>query len=110
MVDDDCGRQRQRNRGRFVGEIHLDHCRVSYTKDRFERDDPAWSAMVRVVRGEGPLRPIVAKQRGYEGNESPLYKLYQAVRRSSPQGKNALWPRPLRVKNNERAPPMARLS
>ncbi len=24
----------QRNRGRIVGEIHIDHCRVSYAKDR----------------------------------------------------------------------------
>jgi len=97
----------QRNRGRFVGEIHIDHCRVSYTKDRFERDDPAWGEMVRVVRGEGPLRPIVAKQRGYAGNESPLYKLYQAFRRSSPQGKNGLWSRVLVVRDNERAQQMA---
>lgn len=99
----------QRGRGRFVGEIHIDHCRVSYTKDRFERDDPAWSEMLRVVRGEGPLRPIVAKQRGYEGNDSPLYRLYQAFRRSSPQGKNGLWSRVLVVKDNDRAQQMADL-
>ncbi len=98
-----------RGRGRFIGEIHIDHCRVSYTKDRFERDDPAWSEMVRVVRGEGPLRPIVAKQRGYQGNDSPLYRLYQAFRRSSPQGKNGLWSRVLVVKNNDRAQQMAEL-
>lgn len=99
----------QRGRGRFVGEIHIDHCRVSYTKDRFERDDPAWSEMMRVVRGEGPLRPIVAKQRGYEGNDSPLYRLYQAFRRSSPHGKNGLWSRVLVVKDNDRALQMADL-
>lgn len=99
----------QRNRGRFVGEIHIDHCRVSYTKDRFERDDPAWDEMVHVVRGEGPLRPIVAKQRGYEGNDSPLFRLYQAFRRSSPQGKNGLWSRVLVVRDNERAQQMAEL-
>lgn len=96
----------QRGRGRFVGEIHIDHCRVSYTKDRFERDDPSWSEMVRVVRGEGPLRPLVARQRGYEGNTSPLYRLYQAFRRSSPQGKNGLWSRVLVVRDNERAQQM----
>ena len=96
-----------RNRGRFVGEIHLDHCRVSYTKDRFERDDPSWSEMVRLVRGDGPLRPVMAKQRGYEGNQSPLYRLFQAFRRSSPQGKNGLWSRVLVVKDNERAKQMA---
>lgn len=54
-----------RKRGRFVGEIHLDHCRVSYTKNRFERDDPAWEEMVRVVRGEGPMLPQKAKSLGY---------------------------------------------
>jgi hypothetical protein len=97
----------QRGRGRFVGEIHIDHCRVSYTKDRFERDDPAWSEMVRVVRGDGPLRPIVAKQRGYPGNDSPLFRLYQTFRRSSPHGKNGLWSRVLVVKDNDRAEQMA---
>lgn len=96
-----------RNRGRFVGEIHLDHCRVSYTKDRFERDDPAWNEMVRLVRGEGPLRPVAAKQRGYDGNQSPLYRLFQAFRRSSPQGKNGLWSRVMVVKDNDRATQMA---
>jgi Histidine kinase-, DNA gyrase B-, and HSP90-like ATPase len=96
-----------RNRGRFIGEIHLDHCRVSYTKDRFERDDPAWNEMVRLVRGEGPLRPVAAKQRGYDGNQSPLYRLFQAFRRSSPQGKNGLWSRVMVVKDNDRATQMA---
>ena len=99
----------QRGRGRFVGEIHIDHCRVSYTKDRFERDDPAWGEMVRVVRGDGPLRPLVAKNLGHVRNESPLFRLYQAFRRSSPQGKNGLWSRVLVVKDNERAQQMADL-
>ena len=98
-----------RNRGRFVGEIHIDHCRVSYTKDRFERDDPSWGEMVRVVRGDGPLRPVAARQRGYDGNQSPLYRLFQAFRRSSPHGKNGLWSRVLVVKNNDSAQEMAGL-
>ncbi|GJH07706.1 ATP-binding protein [Caballeronia novacaledonica] len=99
----------QRKRGRFVGEIHLDHCRVSYTKDRFERDDPAWDEMVRLVRGDGPLQPIKAKTLGYGINNSPLYRLFQAFRRTSPQGKNGLWSRILVVKDNERALEMAAL-
>jgi hypothetical protein len=97
-----------RNRGRFVGEIHIDHCRVGYTKDRFERDDPSWDEMVRVIRGDGPLRPVAAKQRGYDGNQSPLYKLFQAFRRSSPQGKNGLWSRVLVVRDNDRAQQMVK--
>lgn len=96
-----------RNRGRFVGEVHLDHCRVSYTKDRFERDDPSWEEMIKVVRGDGPLRPLAAKQSGFNGNTSPLYKLFQAFRRSSPQGKNGLWSRVLVVRDNERSEQMA---
>lgn len=96
-----------RKRGRFVGEVHIDHCRVSYTKDRFERDDPAWEEMVRVVRGEGPLQPQKAKSLGYGANNSPLYTLFQAFRRSSPQGKNGLWSRILVVKDNDRAEEMA---
>ena len=95
-----------RNRGRFVGEIHIDHCRVSYTKNRFERDDPSWSEMVHVVRGDGPLRPKAATQLGYEANLSPLYKLFQAFRRSSPQGTNGLWSKVLVVKDNDRAQEM----
>jgi Histidine kinase-, DNA gyrase B-, and HSP90-like ATPase len=99
----------QRSRGRFVGEIHIDHCRVSYTKDRFERDDPAWDEMTRIIRGDGPLRPVLAKNLGFVGNDSPLYRLYQAFRRSSPQGKNGRWARVLVVRKNERAQEMAEL-
>lgn len=97
----------QRKRGRFVGEIHIDHCRVSYTKNRFERDDPAWEEMVRVVRGEGPLQPQKAKGLGYGANNSPLFRLFQAFRRTSPQGKNGLWSRIFVVKDNDRAIEMA---
>lgn len=99
----------QRNRGRFIGEIHLDHCRVSYTKDRFERDDTSWSEMVTIVRGEGPLQPQKAKALGFEPQNAPLYRLFQAFRRSSPQGKTGRWSRILAVKSNERAMEMADL-
>ena len=74
-----------RNRGRLVGEIHLDHCRVNYTKDKFDRNDPAWDEMVRIVRGDGPLRPDKARELGFGPNESPLFQLFQAFRRSSPK-------------------------
>jgi len=99
----------QRNRGRFIGEIHLDHCRVSYTKDRFERDDASWAEMVSLVRGDGPLQPQKAKALGLEPSNAPLYLLFQAFRRSSPQGKTARWSRILAVKNNDRAIEMADL-
>lgn len=100
-----------RNRGRIVGEIHLDHCRVTYTKDRFDRNDPAWDEMVRIIRGEGPLRPDKARDAGIDpsSNHSPLFRLYQAFRRSSPQSKAAgSWSRILCVPANDRAEEMAK--
>lgn len=99
----------QRNRGRFIGEIYLDHCRVSYTKDRFERDDTSWAEMVSLVRGDGPLQPQKAKALGFEPPNAPLYRLFQAFRRSSPQGRTGRWSRILALKNNERAIEMADL-
>ena len=101
-----------RNRGRFVGEIHLDHCRVTYMKDRFERTDPAWGEMTRIVRGDGPLRPNKAGEAGFGPNESPLYRLYQGFRRSSPHKSGEIagqWGRVLVVQDNDRAEEMARL-
>ncbi len=99
-----------RNRGRFVGEIHVDHCRVTYTKDRFDRTDPAWEEMLRIVRGEGPLRPEKAAAAGYGPNESPLFRLFQAFRRSSPPNARLAggWAKVLVVKDNDRAEEMAK--
>lgn len=99
-----------RGRGRFIGEIHLDHCRVTYTKDRFDRHDPAWEEMERLVRGDGPLRPEKAAQAGFGHNESALYKLFQAYRRTSPQNPKMAggWRKILVVKDNDRAEEMAK--
>ena len=98
-----------RNRGRFVGQLHLDHCRVSYTKDRFERDDPAWQEMVLAVRGEGPLQPNKARQQGFGPQGAALNRLFQAFRRSSPQGKTGRWSKIFVVKDNDRAIEMTEL-
>lgn len=97
-----------RNRGRIVGEIHIDHCRVSYAKDRFDRADPTWTEMVQLIRGEGPLRPEKAKELGFPQNESPLYALFRAFRRTSPHSKTAgAYARILIVKENNLAMEMA---
>lgn len=99
-----------RQRGRFVGEIHLDHCRVTYMKDRFDRTDPAWDEMTGIVRGEGPLQPQKASGLGFSQNDSPLFKLYQAFRRNSPPKARVAggWANVLVVKDNERAEEMAK--
>jgi len=104
VVEDEYPIDDPRRRGRIVGEIHLDHCRVSYTKDRFDRDDAAWTEMKEYVRGEGPLRPDKAAQLGYTQNVSPLFLLFQAFRRSTPTSKVAgAYENLLVVKNNELA-------
>lgn len=79
-----------RHRGRIVGEIHMDDCPLSITKDRFERNHPLWGEMIRIFRGgaDNPLRPLIAKSRG-KNNESPLAALYHNFRRNAPSSKKS---------------------
>jgi hypothetical protein len=93
-----------RRRGRLVGEIHFDHGRVNYTKNHFERSDPAWSEMFKLVRGNAPLRPEKAQDAGLGQNFSPLSRLYSTFRRSTPRSAVAgAWQKLLVVKDNELA-------
>ena len=104
VIEDEYPIDDPRRRGRIVGEIHLDHCRVSYTKDRFDRDDAAWIEMKEHLRGSGPLRPDKAAQLGYTQNVTPLFLLFQAFRRSTPTSKVAgAYENLLVVKNNKLA-------
>ena len=97
-----------RHRGRIVGEVHIDHCRVTYTKDRFDRNDPAWDEMLDLVRGRGPLRPDKASELGFGPNNSPLFLLFQVFRRTSPKPKVAgCYKKLLIVPDHERAVKMA---
>lgn len=72
------------NFGRIVGEIHLDHVPVVYTKSAFDRSDLSWAQAIKIIRGEGPLRPQKAREAGYEPNASPLARLYKGYRRNDP--------------------------
>ena len=73
-----------RRGGRIVGEIHLDHCSVPFTKTRFYREDPAWNEMIQVVRGgfQSPMRPNIANARKLPKNNSHLATLYGRFRRN----------------------------
>lgn len=73
-----------RNEGRIVGEIHCDHVAVNYQKTAFEYDTREWKKVVRTLRGEAPLRPNIAKRRGFEENRSPLAVLYSGFRTDKP--------------------------
>lgn len=70
--------------GRIVGEIHLDHVRVNYQKNAFEYDTLEWKYAVRHLRGEGPLRPKIARDLGYPENDSPIGRLFTGYRRLDP--------------------------
>jgi Histidine kinase-, DNA gyrase B-, and HSP90-like ATPase len=79
------------NAGRIVGEIHLDHVRVAYTKNSFDTADAAWWAAIKILRGEGPLLPRKARALNYGRNDSPLARLHRGYRRNDP-GKAYLIP------------------
>ena len=79
------------NQGRIVGEIHLDHVPVIYTKDAFDKSDRGWRIAVKTIRGDGPLLPEAAKRAGFEQSDAPLARLHRGYRRNDP-GKNYLTP------------------
>ncbi len=72
------------NQGRIVGEIHLDHVAVAYTKDSFDTADPGWRHAITKLRGESPLLPKKAAAQGYAPNNSPLARLHRGYRRNDP--------------------------
>jgi hypothetical protein len=70
------------NRGRLVGEIHVDHIRPTYQKNGFDESTQDWYALKNAIRGNLPLKERTSKARG--GNDSPLAKLFSAFRRNDP--------------------------
>lgn len=67
--------------GRIIGEIHLDHVPVTYSKDAFEYSDRSWRGAVDFLRGVGPILPKTANKLGYERNASPIARLVEGYRR-----------------------------
>ncbi|MFB9992520.1 ATP-binding protein [Deinococcus oregonensis] len=70
-----------RERGRIVGEIHLDHGYVFYTKKNFEHDHYSWHQLMHTVLHNEPL----TKRDDKSPNLSPIGKIFRAFRRNSPQ-------------------------
>jgi len=68
------------NRGRLVGEIHLDHVPVTYQKNAFDTQHRDWIVAREIVRGPGPLKP----RSGQVPNSSPLALMFSAFRRNDP--------------------------
>jgi hypothetical protein len=91
-----------RGLGRIVGEIHIDHVRVNYQKNAFEYDTPEWKRVIRVLRGDAPLRPKIGQRLGYGPNSSPLAQLFTGYRTNEP-GLKDLIPGDGKVALHERA-------
>ena len=91
-----------RGLGRIVGEVHIDHVRVNYQKNAFEYETPEWKRVVRVLRGDGPLRPRIGLNLGYKPNTSPLAQLFTGYRTNEP-GLKDLIPGDGKVALHERA-------
>jgi hypothetical protein len=90
-----------RYRGRIVGEVHLDHGYVHYTKHRFEREHSSWAHLVSAISHREPLTKRSA--RGFKGvNESPLGILFRVFRRNSPAPRQS-YKDILFLKDNEQA-------
>jgi hypothetical protein len=66
------------NKGRIVGEIHLDHVPVVYQKNDFDRQLNSWQTAIEKLRGTGPLFDRV------NSNNSPIAVLFSAFRRNDP--------------------------
>jgi hypothetical protein len=75
--------------GRIVGEVHLDHVPVHFTKSDFERATFEWTRAMERVRGQA-LRPL-RWQDGYS-NTSPVSQLVRAYGRVRNFGPRDLYP------------------
>ncbi len=75
-------------KGRIVGELEIDFVKVTHQKDAFDTSTSDWRDVLRVVRGDGPIRPQIAKSRGYAENDLPLARLFSAFRKANAGVKN----------------------
>jgi len=78
--------------GRIVGELHIDFVPITYMKDHFEKADKRWKEVERKIRGDGPLRPDIAKEHHYDKNNTPIGLLFSGYRTGREPGKKNLVP------------------
>ena len=74
--------------GRIVGEVHLDHVPVNFTKQNFEQSSIEWNEAIVFLRGESSLQPT---QPGAENNFSPIKKLFSGYRKVRKPGRTDLY-------------------
>ncbi|MTD15133.1 hypothetical protein GIS00_14410 [Nakamurella sp. YIM 132087] len=64
--------------GRIVGEVHLDHVPVDFTKQDFQRTSDEWHAAMEFLRGKSLLPSRWPE--GYD-NTSPVSQIFQGYRK-----------------------------
>lgn len=64
--------------GRIVGEVHLNHVRVDFAKQDFDRSTPEWQRAMEFLRGKSSFQ---SRQPGSSENESPVMKIFKGYRR-----------------------------
>ena len=72
------------NTGRIIGEIHLDHVPVDFTKQDFERPSQEWQDAMKFIRGGG------LQQKNREpgvSNDTPMGRIFSGYRRTKKFGK-----------------------
>ena len=74
--------------GRIVGEVHLDHVPVDYTKQDFERPSREWVEAMKFVRG-GALQ--ASRRQPNEGNDSPVGRIFSGYRTCKKMGKEHMY-------------------
>jgi hypothetical protein len=74
--------------GRIIGEVHLDHVPVDFTKQDFQRSSAEWIGAVNFLRGKSSLQP---RQERADENESIVYRLYQGFRRVRRFGRHDMY-------------------
>ena len=82
---------------------------MNYTKDRFDRNDPRGTRWSGFFAGKARFAPTRPPTSAAGQNNTPLFLLFQAFRRSSPKPKVAgCYAKLLVVKDNVQAEEMAR--
>ena len=69
--------------GRIVGELEIDFVKVTHQKDAFDRNTQDWRDVRNFIRGDGPIRPRIAKSRNFPENTSPIGELFSAFRKTT---------------------------
>ncbi len=74
--------------GRIVGEVHLDHVPVNFTKEDFQRTTVQWQDAMDFLRGKSSLQKT---KPGAAENDSPLMRIFTGYRRVRKAGASDLY-------------------